>query len=74
MCENKNIKEICFGWNRSTDEHSLQAFLKKFGHPELLAVLIPRLSDKELIAIVDLLAETMKAHLSEREYHKLFLN
>ncbi|NOX25612.1 MAG: hypothetical protein GXP59_05780 [Deltaproteobacteria bacterium] len=74
MGENQNIKEICFGWDRPTDEHSLQAFLKKFSHSELLVALIPRLSDKELTAIVNLLTETMKAHLSEREYHQLFLN
>ena len=74
MPDNHNIKEICFGWNRQTDERSLRKFLKKFSGDNMLEALIPRLTDKELTAIVDLLTETMKNHLSEVEYHRLFLD
>jgi hypothetical protein len=74
MPENHDIKEICFGWDRPTDERSLREFLKKFSNDNMLDTLIPRLTDKEITAIVDLLTETMKKHLSEVEYHRLFLD
>lgn len=64
---------ICFGWDRSTDERSCQAFLQHFSRPELLAVLTPRLTDQELTTLIDHLSGLMKKHLSEGEYHRLFL-
>jgi len=64
---------ICFGWDRTTDERSCQAFLYRFCNPSLLALLTPRLTDQELIALIDHLSELMKRHLSEGEYHRLFL-
>ena len=64
---------ICFGWDRSTDERSCQAFLLRFCRPELLALLTPRLTDQELTALIDHLSGLMKSHLSEGEYHRLFL-
>jgi hypothetical protein len=67
------IEETCFGWDRPTDERSLRAFLKKFGSNDFLDVLIPRLSDKEITAVVEQLTKIMKDNLSEREYHRLFL-
>ena len=68
-----NPNDICFGWNRQTDELSLKAFLKKFSQNDFLATLVPRLSDEELIGIVDQLSNLMGKHLSEKEYHHLFL-
>ena len=65
--------EICFGLNRQTDEQSLAAFLQLFGDKELLATLIPRLEDQEIIEIVDFLSVVMRKHLKENEYHRLFL-
>ncbi len=73
MHNNSAIEDICFGWNRATDEQSLRIFLQKFSSNELLTTLIPRLTDKELNTLVDQLTEAMKAHLSEQEYHRLFL-
>ncbi len=64
---------ICFGWNRATDERSCQAFLRRFCTPDLLAILTPRLTDQELTALIDHLSGLMKKHLSESEYHRLFL-
>ncbi len=70
----EEIEEICFGWNRRTDERSLRKFLQKFSQNELLDTLTPRLTDQELTNIVDLLTKTMKKHLREGEYHRLFLS
>lgn len=64
---------ICFGWDRATDERSFQAFVRRFSRPELLTLLAPRLSDQELTALIDLLTGLMKSHLSEKEYHRLFM-
>lgn len=67
------VSEIAFGLDRDTDERSLQLFLERFARPELLAALVPRLSDQEIIALLDLLSGLMKNHLREAEYHRLFL-
>lgn len=64
---------ICFGWDRLTDERSAQAFVQRCSRPDLLAILIPRLTDQELTALVDHLSGLMKQHLSAGEYHRLFL-
>ena len=76
LYEIKNLKasEICFGLNRETDEQSLAAFISKFGDAQLLGVLLPRITDEEIDALVDTLTRLMRAHLSEKEYHRLFLN
>ncbi|MBA3013446.1 MAG: hypothetical protein KKD63_11280 [Proteobacteria bacterium] len=68
-----DASSICFGWDRATDERSLQAFLQRFCRPELLAVLTPRLTDSELTGLIDHISGLMKNHLSEKEYHSLFL-
>ncbi len=65
--------EMAFGLDRDTDERSLQLFLERFTRPELLAALLPRLSDQEITALLDQLSGLMKNHLREPEYHRLFL-
>ncbi len=65
--------EIAFGLDRATDERSLALFLTRFTRPELLEVLLPRLSDSELLGLLDRLSDLMKKHLQEGEYHRLFL-
>jgi len=64
---------ISFGWDRATDERSCQAFVQRFSSHGLLSVLTPRLTDQELTTLIDHLSGLMKKHLSEGEYHRLFL-
>ncbi|OQX17634.1 MAG: hypothetical protein BWK76_10120 [Desulfobulbaceae bacterium A2] len=64
---------IAFGLNRAIDERSLIAYLGLFSQSPLLATLVPRLSDEELHGLVDSLTALMHRHLSEEEYHRLFL-
>ncbi|NTV13612.1 MAG: hypothetical protein HGA96_06750 [Desulfobulbaceae bacterium] len=65
--------EMAFGLDRATDERSLALFLERFARPELLAALLPRLDDREIESLLDHLSGLLKNHLSESEYHRLFL-
>ena len=64
---------IVFGFDRATDEQSLQMFLQRFTDKRVLGVLLPRLGDEDISTTVDLLTAIMQKHLSEKEYHTLFL-
>lgn len=64
---------ICFGMNRQTDEESLQHFIRAFASPELLDVLVPRMTEGEMTRLLDDLSVLMGRHFKEKEYHKLFL-
>ena len=64
---------MAFGYSREEDERSLIAFLQKFSDDDLMELLSGRLSDSEIEALVDYLTGLMKKHLSEEEYHRLFL-
>jgi len=65
--------EMVFGLDRATDEQSLESFVQSFADSEVLGRLIPRLEDHEIEEILDFLTALMKKHLSETEYHQLFL-
>ncbi|MFZ5764349.1 MAG: hypothetical protein ACOY4H_01985 [Thermodesulfobacteriota bacterium] len=71
--EKMNQTEICFGLNRHCDEASLAAFVQLFASSELLNTLIPRMTEADITATVDFLTGLIKRHLSESEYHRLFL-
>ena len=62
-----------FGINRITDEQSLVTFLQHFSADRLTSALVPRMTEQEILQIVDLLTGIMKNHLSGDEYHTLFL-
>ena len=62
-----------FGINRVTDEQSLVTFLQYFSADRLTSALVPRMTEQEILQIVDLLTGIMKNHLSGDEYHTLFL-
>ncbi|GAB4333357.1 MAG: hypothetical protein Kow0089_01920 [Desulfobulbaceae bacterium] len=66
-------EQILFGLDRETDERSLAGFLRLFCDERFSSVLIPRMTDEEIEAIVGLLTRVMRNHLSEKEYHALFL-
>ena len=66
-------EQICFGLDRPLDEQSLIAFMEILSTPDLLHVLVPRLEDEEILAVVDFFTGLMKKHLSHEEYHRLFL-
>lgn len=66
-------RQILFGFNREEDERSLAEFLRLFSERRLTSVLIPRMTDQEINNTVAMLSTVMREHLSEKEYHALFL-
>lgn len=62
-----------FGMNRETDEETLMFYLQKFSEDSFMKAFIPRLEDPELEEIYLLINSLLKRHISEDEYHALFL-
>lgn len=62
-----------FGLDRATDEETVMFYLQKFSEDNFMKALIPRLSDRELEEIYLFVNQHIKHHLSEDEYHALFL-
>lgn len=64
---------VGFGLDRQTDEDTIVYYLQKFSDDTLMAQLIKRMTDAELDEIFCLLTRLLKKHLSDPEYHTLFL-
>lgn len=64
---------VGFGMDRETDEFTVMYYLQKFSDDNFIQQLIKRLSDKELEDIFNLMTQLLKLHLTEPEYHHLFL-
>ncbi len=64
---------VGFGLDRETDEKSLMVYLQKFSDDTLLKALLPLLTDGEIEEIFVLISRTLKTHLQEKDYHRLFL-
>ncbi len=64
---------VGFGLDRATDENSLKTLLQKFSDDEFLGLLAPRLSEDDINALVDTVYAVLRRHLSEAEYHLVFL-
>jgi hypothetical protein len=62
-----------FGADRETDESMVICYLQKFSDDTLMAHLMPHFSDDELSEIFDLITRLLKKHLTNVEYHRLFL-
>ncbi len=64
---------VGFGLDRETDENTIVFYLQKFSDDALITHLVKQMTDEELMEIFTLLSRLMKAHLTESEYHRLFL-
>jgi hypothetical protein len=64
---------VGFGADRETDENTVMVFLQKFSDDRMLKTILPRLSDEALAKIFDCVGNLLRHHLSEDEYHHLFL-
>lgn len=64
---------VGFGADRETDENTVVYFLQKFSDDRLMKTLIKRLSEDELSEIFNMMTRLLKEHLTDTEYHDLFL-
>ena len=64
---------VGFGAGRETDENTIIYYLQKFSDDKFMATIIKRMTDKEMQEIFDLINRLLKKHLTEAEYHGLFL-
>ena len=71
--QKRDAYTIAFGFDRASDERSFEMFLQQFADKKLLKTLLPRLLDEDISATVDFLTGIMQKHLTEEEYHSLFL-
>ena len=62
-----------FGMDRTSDEETIIFYLQKFSDDEMITFLVKKLSDEELEEIYDLINRLLKSHITEDQYHKLFL-
>jgi hypothetical protein len=62
-----------FGLDRQSDEHAVQLYLQKFSDDRLMEVIVKRMSDEDLTEVFELIGKMLRKHLTEQEYHQLFL-
>ena len=62
-----------FGMDKKTDEETLMFYLQKFSEDSFMKRFIPRLEQEELEEVYLLINKLLKQHITEDEYHALFL-
>ena len=62
-----------FGWDRKSDENTVVCYLQMFSDDRLMEKIISQLSEEELEEIYSMINRLMRSHLTEQEYHRLFL-
>ena len=64
---------VGYGADRETDENTVVYYLQKFSDDKFMAMMAKRMTDEELLELFDLINRLLKNHLTESEYHTLFL-
>lgn len=64
---------VGYGADRETDENTVVYYLQKFSDDKFMALMAKRMTDAELLELFDLINRLLKNHLTESEYHTLFL-
>ncbi len=62
-----------FGWERETDEQTLVCYMQMFSDDALIKTLVRRMNAEELEKLHDMVNRLLRTHLSDSEYHRLFL-
>lgn len=75
VCSDMTIdsQQICFGLNPQLDQQSFSLFLQLAGQPEFADFLSKKLPEEDILSFVDFFTRLLKRHLTEDEYHRLFL-
>lgn len=64
---------VGFGLDRETNENTVIYYLQKFSDDRLMENLIEKMTDDDLGEIFFMITRLLKTHLSDSEYHTLFL-
>ena len=64
---------VGYGADRETDENTVAYYLQKFSDDRFMAMMTKRMTDAELLELFELINRLLKSHLTESEYHTLFL-
>lgn len=65
--------QICFGLSEKRDRESFSTFLQLAGRKEFVDLFATRLNSAEIDDFVTQFTDLLRKHLSEEEYHAIFL-
>jgi len=64
---------IGFGLDRDGDIQTLLWYIRRMARPQVLEALLPRMTDAERLSWGEMIAGTLRRHLSSDEYHQLIV-
>ena len=64
---------VGFGLDQDSDINTIVFYLQKIADDALARTLAERMTENERLEFFDTLGRLLKNHLSEEEYHRLFL-
>ena len=64
---------VGYGADRETDENTIIYYLQKFSDDKFMALITKRMTDEEILELFNLINRLLKNHLTEAEYHSVFL-
>ena len=64
---------VGYGADRETDENTVIYYLQKFSDDRFMAMVTKRMTDAELLEMFEFINRLLKNHLTDSEYHQLFL-
>jgi hypothetical protein len=64
---------VGYGFDRQSDEYTVQVYLQKFSDDDLMKTILKRMSDDDLTEVFEVTSKMLKKYLTEPEYHQLFL-
>ena len=64
---------VGYGADRETDENTLIYYMQKFSDDRFMSLITKRMTDEEMLELFNLINRLLKKHLTEAEYHAMFL-
>jgi len=64
---------VGYGADRETDENTLIYYLQKLSDDRFMSLITKRMTDEEMLELFNLINRLLKKHLTEAEYHAMFL-
>ena len=64
---------VAIGMDRETDENTIVCYLQKFSDDSFMEHFKKIMTDDDIEKVFSMISGLLKKHLSEDEYHRLFL-